>query len=54
MEAREQAGSEAFDAALADYVAANAYSVATPDDVREAFADLPEVLEVLREVGALS
>ena len=32
----------------------NAYSVATPDDVREAFADLPEVLAVLREVGALS
>ena len=54
VEAREQAGSEAFDAALADYVAANAYSVATPDDVREAFADLPEVLTVLREVGALS
>jgi hypothetical protein len=54
VEARQEAGEEAFDAALADYVAANAHSIATPDDVREAFADLPEVLEVLREVGALS
>jgi aminopeptidase N len=54
VEAREQAGEEAFDAALADYVAANAHSIATPDDVREAFSDMPEVLEVLREVGALS
>jgi len=54
VEARERAGSEAFDAALAGYVAANAYSIVTPDDVREAFADLPEVLAVLREVGALS
>ena len=54
VEAREQAGEEAFDAALADYVTVNAHTVATPDDVREAFSDLPEVLEVLREVGALS
>jgi hypothetical protein len=54
VEARQQAGEEVFDAALADYVAANAHSIATPDDVRESFADLPEVLEVLREVGALS
>ncbi|SDN43203.1 Peptidase family M1 [Geodermatophilus siccatus] len=54
VEARQQVGEEAFDAALADYVAVNAHSIATPDDVREAFADLPEVLEVLREVGALS
>ncbi|WP_324276443.1 hypothetical protein [Blastococcus brunescens] len=53
-EARDRAGREEFDAALADYMAANAYSIATPDDVEEAFADLPEVLEVLREVGALS
>jgi hypothetical protein len=53
VEAREQAGQEAFDAALADYLSANAHAVATPDDVREAFSDLPEVLEVLREVGAL-
>src|SRR3712207_7122590 len=48
-----RSGEEAFDAALADYLTANAHSVATPDDVREAFSDLPEVLGVLREVGAL-
>ncbi len=53
VEARERAGPEAFDAALADHTAAHAYSVVVPDDVRESFADLPEVLEVLREVGAL-
>ncbi len=54
VEARDRAGHEEFDAALADYVAANAHSVVVPDDVQEAFADLPEVIEVLREVGALS
>ncbi len=54
VEARGRVGEEAFDAALADYLTANAHSIATPDDVREAFSDLPEVLEVLREVGALS
>ncbi len=53
VEARERAGHEVFDAALADYTAANAYSVAVPDDVQESFAELPEVLEILREVGAL-
>ncbi|MCV2490680.1 M1 family aminopeptidase [Geodermatophilus sp. YIM 151500] len=53
VEARTRAGAEAFDAALADYLAANAHSVATPNDVREAFNDLPDVLDVLREVGAL-
>ncbi|MGY1617074.1 M1 family aminopeptidase [Geodermatophilus sp. SYSU D00691] len=53
VEARDRAGHEAFDAALADYLRVNAYSVATPDDVREAFDELPEVLAVLREVRAL-
>ncbi len=53
VEARDQVGSEAFDAALADYIATNAYTVATPDDVEEAFAGLPEVLAILREVEAL-
>ncbi|WP_346619110.1 peptidase M1 [Blastococcus montanus] len=51
--AREQAGRDEFDAALADYLRENAYSLATPEDVEEAFADLPEVLTALREVGAL-
>ena len=53
VEARERAGHEAFDAALARYVRENSYSVATPSDVREAFAELPEVLGVLEQVGAL-
>src|SRR3712207_2912315 len=53
VEARDRAGHDAFDAALARYTAANAYSLAEPEDVREAFSDLPEVLAVLREVGAL-
>ena len=53
VEARDRAGHEVFDAALADYLTANAYSIATPQDVRRAFADVPEVLDVLREVGAL-
>jgi len=54
VEARERVGQEAFDAALADYLETNAHSIVTPDEVREAFSDLPEVLEVLRQVGALS
>jgi aminopeptidase N len=53
VEARERAGHEAFDAALHEYLRTNTYSIATPDDVRDAFAELPEVLGVLREVGAL-
>jgi hypothetical protein len=51
--ARDRAGHEAFDKDLRDYLRANAFTIATPDDVRAAFADLPEVLTVLRGVGAL-
>ena len=39
--AREAAGPEAFDAAIRCYVDANAWSIATPDDVGAALADLP-------------
>jgi hypothetical protein len=53
VEARDRAGHAEFDDALRDYLAVNAYSVAVPDDVRQAFSDLPEVLDVLRGVGAL-
>ena len=35
------AGPEAFDAAIRCYVDANAWSIATPDDVGAALADLP-------------
>jgi hypothetical protein len=53
IEARRAAGADAFDAALRSYVRANAHAVATPHDVAEAFADLPEVIEVLEDSGAL-
>jgi aminopeptidase N len=53
VEARDRAGPAAFDAALRGYLNTNAYSVATPDDVRAAFEDLPEVVDLLQEVGAL-
>ncbi|WP_249523213.1 M1 family aminopeptidase [Modestobacter marinus] len=53
VDARAQVGPEAFDAALQEYLRANAWQVATPDDVQAAFAGLPEVLDELEEVGAL-
>src|SRR5919112_4677507 len=40
--AREAAGAEAFDAAVRCYVDANAWTVATPADVRTALAAVPE------------
>ena len=42
--ARQQAGAEAFDAALRCYVDAQAWSIATPADVAAALADLPAAL----------
>ncbi|MDP9429614.1 MAG: peptidase M1 [Actinomycetota bacterium] len=51
--AREAAGEEAFDAALRCYVDANAWTIATPDDVAAALADLPAALDVLTDAGAL-
>lgn len=51
--ARARVGAGAFDAALREYLRANAYSIATPADVQEAFAALPEVLAELEQVGAL-
>ena len=54
MAARDRAGPEEFDRALARYLRANAYSIATPDDLEKAFADLPVVLAMLRSVGALT
>ena len=51
--AREIAGAEAFDAALRCYVDANAWTIATPDDVARALADLPAAADVLTDAGAL-
>ncbi|SOC49137.1 Peptidase family M1 [Blastococcus aggregatus] len=54
LEARQQAGAEAFDAAVRCYVQATAWSIADPDDVAEALGDLPEALDVLTGAGALA
>jgi hypothetical protein len=51
--ARQQAGAEAFDAALRCYVDARAWTIATPADVGTALADLPAALAVLQQAGAL-
>jgi aminopeptidase N len=53
LEAREQAGADAFDAAIRCYVDADAWTIATPDDLAAALADLPEALDVLVDAGAL-
>jgi hypothetical protein len=51
--AREAAGPEAFDAAVRCYVDATAWSIATPDDLGRALADLPPALAVLNRAQAL-
>jgi hypothetical protein len=53
LEARLAAGEEKFDDALRQYLTDSAHRVAVPADVEEAFAGLPEVLQVLGEAGAL-
>lgn len=51
--ARARAGAGPFDAALRCYVEANAWQIATPQDVRDALAGLPDAVSVLEEAGAL-
>jgi hypothetical protein len=51
--ARQQAGPDAFDAALRCYVDAQAWTIATPADVGRALAGLPAALAVLQQAGAL-
>jgi hypothetical protein len=51
--ARQAVGPEAFDAAIRCYVDANAWSIATPDDVATALADLPAAVAVLTDAEAL-
>jgi len=53
LEARRRAGTEEFDAAIRCYVDATAWSIATPDDLGTALADLPEAVAVLERAGAL-
>jgi Peptidase family M1 domain len=52
--ARRAVGTARFDQAVRSYIDVNAHQIATPDDVERAFAGLPEALEILRRVGALS
>jgi hypothetical protein len=54
LEARRRAGTERFDAALRSYLQNNAHRIAAPEDVAQAFGDLPEVMDLLREHGALA
>ena len=51
--ARAEVGEAAFDALLRCFVNEHAHRIATPDDVREAFAPAPRVLEILQDAGAL-
>ncbi len=51
--AREAAGAAAFDAALRCYVQVNAWTIATPEDLAAALADLPAATDVLVAAGAL-
>ena len=53
LEARDRVGADRFDRALRGYIAANAHRVAQPADVEAAFAELPEVVELLGRHGAL-
>jgi len=51
--ARDAAGPDAFDAAIRCYVDANAWSIATPDDLGRALADLPAAVTVLMQAQVL-
>jgi aminopeptidase N len=51
--AREAAGAEAFDEAVRCYVETQAWTIARPEDVARALADLEPAIEVLVEAGAL-
>ena len=53
LQARRQVGADRFDIALRSYIAANAHQVATPADFAHAFADVPQVLDLLGMAGAL-
>jgi len=54
LEARRRVGADKFDAALRGYIVGNAHQVATPNDFARAFADQPQVLDLLRQAGALT
>jgi hypothetical protein len=51
--ARQAAGPAKFDAAIRCYVAANAWRIADPDDLRAALVRLPAAISQLERAGAL-
>jgi aminopeptidase N len=51
--AREAAGAEAFDEAVRCYVQTQAWTIARPEDLARALADLQPAIDVLVEAGAL-
>jgi hypothetical protein len=51
--AREAAGEQAFDEAVRCYVESQAWTIARPEDLARALADLEPALDVLVEAGAL-
>ena len=51
--ARAAAGPAKWDAAIRCYVAANAWRIANPDDLRAAIASLPAAIRALEDAGAL-
>ena len=53
LRARRTVGAAAFDEALRCHVARMARRIATPADLEASFAHLPDVIRILREVGAL-
>jgi hypothetical protein len=53
LEAMASVDASIADALLLRYVNANAHTIATPADVAEAFAPAPEIVDVLREYGAI-
>lgn len=53
LQARQAAGTAAFDEAIRRYITDNAHQVATPDDVASALAELGPAIAVLQEAGAL-
>ena len=53
LRARRAVGAGTWDRAVRCYVAANAFRIVTPEDVRRAFAAYPEAIAILRRAGAL-
>lgn len=53
IQARRDVGPAQFDQALFAYLDANAFQIARPEDVEQAFAHLPAVIDRLKEAGAV-